>query len=154
MHFQAYLLEGIVRWNAARTIAAIDSNSRNLRSFNQKLSKKLQNLQLEVFQKPKDLAFQQAAAYTDELFGIKYLYGNWIDWNPGNKPRYGNRRRAWRRGCPDNWCSWWRYFWTLNSMLLASSFISAESEDAHFDSSDSDNDNKFSYFKSIGGGTK
>ena len=74
MHFQAYLLEGIVRWNAARTIAAIDSNGRNLRSFNQKLSKKLQNLQLEVFQKPKDLAFQQAAAYTDELFGMKNIY--------------------------------------------------------------------------------
>lgn len=43
VHYQAYLLEGIVRWNAMRARAAIDAPSENLRVFDMKLQQKVYN---------------------------------------------------------------------------------------------------------------
>lgn len=37
VHYQAYLLEGLVRWNNLRAVAAIDSPSEVLRTFDQRL---------------------------------------------------------------------------------------------------------------------
>lgn len=74
VHFQAYILEGIVRWNSQRSIAAIDSPESNIRSFDPKLRLKLKCLRSAVLDKSTDIDFHPPAAYTRELFGIEYLY--------------------------------------------------------------------------------
>jgi hypothetical protein len=74
VHFQAYILEGIVWWNSQRSIAAIDSPESNIRSFDPKLRLKLKCLRSAVLDKSTDIDFHPLAAYTGELFGIEYLY--------------------------------------------------------------------------------
>ncbi len=74
VHFQAYILEGIVRWNSQRSIAAIDSHESNIRSFDPKLRLKLKCLRSAALDKSTDIDFHPQAAYTGELFGIEYLY--------------------------------------------------------------------------------
>lgn len=74
VHFQAYVLDGIVRWNRERSIAAIDSPGSTLRSFDQKLLLKENSLRSTVLHQSTQPAYHAPAAYTGELFGIDYLY--------------------------------------------------------------------------------
>ena len=74
VHFQAYVLEGIVRWNSQRSKAAIDSPESNIRSFDPKLRLKLKFLRSAILNQSTDTDFYPPAAYTGELFGIEYLY--------------------------------------------------------------------------------
>lgn len=74
IHFQAYVIEGIVRWNSQRAIAALDSPDSTIRSFDPKLRLKLKSLHSAVLDKSTDTDYHPPAAYTGELFGIEYLY--------------------------------------------------------------------------------
>lgn len=46
VHYQAYLLEGITRWNDSRAAAAVDTPSEALRSFDSRLQQKVCNSML------------------------------------------------------------------------------------------------------------
>lgn len=48
VHYQAYLLEGITRWNNCRAAAAVDASSGTLRSFDSRLQQKVCNVQIHV----------------------------------------------------------------------------------------------------------
>lgn len=41
LHYQAYLLEGLTRWNNSRAAAAVDTSSSTLRSFDSRLQQKV-----------------------------------------------------------------------------------------------------------------
>lgn len=74
MHFQAYLMEGLCRWNAARSAAAISARPSNLRTFDVEAQMKLHELSVELLGRPVDPHFCPPSKYTGELFGIEYLY--------------------------------------------------------------------------------
>ncbi|KAK1802494.1 hypothetical protein P4O66_022146, partial [Electrophorus voltai] len=74
LHFQAYLLEGLVRWNEDRVAAAVEGSdptqvcySGQLQHYANQLSQQLLGLQLaEDYTRP--------GGYTGELIGVEYLY--------------------------------------------------------------------------------
>ncbi|XP_035390281.1 uncharacterized protein LOC118242582 [Electrophorus electricus] len=74
LHFQAYLLEGMVRWNEDRAAAAVEGSdptqvcySGQLQHCANQLSQQLLGLQLaEDYTRPGE--------YTGELIGVEYLY--------------------------------------------------------------------------------
>lgn len=68
VHFQAYVLDGIVRWNRERPPGS------TLHSFDQKLLLKENSLRSTVLHQSTQPAYHAPAAYTGELFGIDYLY--------------------------------------------------------------------------------
>ena len=74
VHFQAYLLDDVSRWNQARSQAAIDAPPSNFRSFDCKLQSHLDHLSRDVFQRPFDPLYCPPSTNTYELFGIEYLY--------------------------------------------------------------------------------
>lgn len=75
IHFQAFLIDGICRWNAERASAAINSSSsRKTRSFDVKLQDRLNKLTCSVLGRPADPNYRPPALYTGELFGVEYLY--------------------------------------------------------------------------------
>lgn len=76
VNFQAYLLEGIVRWNQARAEAAInDSSSKlDLRTFDLRLQGKVNHLSRLIHGKELLPLYRQPAVYTGELLGVEYLY--------------------------------------------------------------------------------
>lgn len=41
VNYQAYLLDGITRWNTSRAVAAIDSPNKTLRTFDARLEQKV-----------------------------------------------------------------------------------------------------------------
>jgi hypothetical protein len=71
---QAYVIEGIVRWNSQREIVALGSSDSTIRSFDPKLRLKLKSLHSTVLDKSTDTNYHPPAAYTGKLFGIEYLY--------------------------------------------------------------------------------
>lgn len=73
MHFQAYLLDGICRWNAARASDSIAGPSTTLRSFDVKTQDRLNSLSSTVLGQPFDQHYRPPAVFTGELFGIDYL---------------------------------------------------------------------------------
>lgn len=74
IHFQAFLLDGIDRWNFSRASAAIDAPASRLRSFDSKLRNKIHRLTSDVLGKPLDSNYRTPAVHTGELFGVEYLY--------------------------------------------------------------------------------
>lgn len=74
MHYQAYLLEGIHRWNTSRASAAIDSALPQLRSFDFHLQDRIHHLSSSVLGIPANPNYRAPAIYTGELIGIEYLY--------------------------------------------------------------------------------
>lgn len=71
---QAYLLEGLSRWNAARTLEALDIQKSGIRSFDAKLQDRANKLSVEVFGLPVCPNYNPPAPYTGELIGISYLF--------------------------------------------------------------------------------
>ena len=66
VNFQAYILDGICRWNSARASEAVQQTvSENLRTFNSKLQARVNELSRSM--KP-------PSKYMDEQFGVQYLY--------------------------------------------------------------------------------
>lgn len=77
LHFQAYLLEGLVRWNEDRATDAIASSSRveaRDRSFSGSLKQAVNERHQKVFGSVLNKNLHSPRPYTGELFGVKYLY--------------------------------------------------------------------------------
>ena len=76
VNFQAYLIEGIVRWNQARAEAAIDkSNSKQtLRTFDIRLQEKVNCLSHSIHGKTFFQLYRPPGAYTKELLRVEYLF--------------------------------------------------------------------------------
>ncbi|KAL1269403.1 hypothetical protein QQF64_031692 [Cirrhinus molitorella] len=74
LHFQMYLIEGLVQWNEARAVAAVEGGSRRdicyggqLQRYANMLSQQFMGLNLaEDYTSPGE--------YTGELIGVEYLY--------------------------------------------------------------------------------
>ena len=73
INFQAYLLDGLVRWNASRKKAAAPSTASSVRSFDVKLVTKINSLHKQVHGKPL-LSLDPPSKYTGEKIGVEYLY--------------------------------------------------------------------------------
>ncbi|EFX68968.1 hypothetical protein DAPPUDRAFT_329554 [Daphnia pulex] len=73
VHFQAFLLVGIARWNLERSSSSIEPTSR-LRSFDRKLQEMVNRLSTGVLGIAADPLFTPLSVYTGELFGVEYLY--------------------------------------------------------------------------------
>ena len=91
VNFQAYLLDGITRWNASRSAEALSSSSSELRTFDTRLQEKVNKLHPSLFgdtrlqEKVNKLHpslfgeevlpnCQPPAKYTGELIGVEYLF--------------------------------------------------------------------------------
>lgn len=75
VHFQAYLLEGLTRWNAARASSAVQSPAEpTLRTFDTRLQSKVKALSQSINGRDILPLYQPPAKYTGELFGVEYLY--------------------------------------------------------------------------------
>ena len=75
MAFQAYLLEGVTRWNAERAAAAVDdTNPTQLYSFDVSLKHQLNSLSRCVLQNELLPNFTLPGAYTGERIGVDYLH--------------------------------------------------------------------------------
>ncbi len=75
MHFQAFLLDGIARWNTARISALIDAPVSPLRPFDIALKNKLHLLSSSVMGVPIDPCYHPTSTSCGELLGVEYLYG-------------------------------------------------------------------------------
>lgn len=87
VHYQAYLLEGLVRWNSSRAAAAVDTPSEALRTFDTRLQQRVScKLSLsKIILKVNELStsitknkvfpnYQPSAKYTGELWGRVPLF--------------------------------------------------------------------------------
>lgn len=74
VNYQAYLLDGITRWNTSRAAAAINSPSETLRTFDARLKQKINDLSESVHGKKIFPNHQPSPEYSGELFGVEYLY--------------------------------------------------------------------------------
>ena len=68
MHFQSYLLEGIVRWNQDRALAAIEAPPSEHRTYNSALCHEMNRLSSLVYGKEIVPNYQDPSAYTGEIF--------------------------------------------------------------------------------------
>ncbi|KAK7157004.1 hypothetical protein R3I94_006915 [Phoxinus phoxinus] len=73
-HFQAFLLEGLTRWNADRAASAAQEGRPLLRSYNGPLLHSLDQLSQRVLGTSVVKDYTQPREYTGELIGIEYLY--------------------------------------------------------------------------------
>ena len=73
VNFQAYLLDGITRWNAARSQAALHSSNTEIRCFDVKLVTKFDSLHKQVHGKAL-LSVDLPNKYSGEKIGLEYLY--------------------------------------------------------------------------------
>ena len=75
VNFQAYVLDGICRWNSARAAAAVQSpTTETLRTFNLRLMSRVNQLNQSVFGEVVFSRYQPPLPYTGEQFGVHYLY--------------------------------------------------------------------------------
>jgi hypothetical protein len=72
VHFQAFLLEGIARWNENRMRAAVLSKSSIERCHDDQLKAAHSQLATQLFGQP-TVEHHPPMKYTGELFGIEYL---------------------------------------------------------------------------------
>jgi len=72
-HFQAFLLEGIARWNDNRTADAVAESTVAERCYDDKLKAAHSRLSTKVFGES-SVAAPATLRYTGELFGVEYLY--------------------------------------------------------------------------------
>ena len=85
VNFQAFLLDGVTRWNASRALAAVDSPPNSLRTFDVRLQDKVNALSQSILEKPVFPNYRPPAKYTGELFGVEYLYHqSGITFDPGD----------------------------------------------------------------------
>ncbi|XP_038072943.1 uncharacterized protein LOC119741264 [Patiria miniata] len=73
LNFQAYLLEGLVRWNEDRALAATDTPA-GVRSYDGLLRQSVNELGQTVFGKNFGGSYTVPQKYTGELIGMEYLY--------------------------------------------------------------------------------
>ena len=73
VNLQAYLLEGLVRWNTARALESIDAERSSLRSFDAGLQDRVNRLSIEITGQPICTSYRPPSVYTGELVGVAYL---------------------------------------------------------------------------------
>ena len=74
VHFQAYLLDGIARWNSSRKQDALDVCKASVTSFDIKMVTKVNYLSEQVHRKKLVTESSPPNKYTGEKIGIEYLY--------------------------------------------------------------------------------
>ena len=74
VNFQAFLLDGITRWNSSRTASAIGAPKGSLRTFHARIQEKINALSQSIHQKDIFPLYRPPSRYTGELFGVEYLY--------------------------------------------------------------------------------
>ncbi|XP_036943164.1 uncharacterized protein LOC119012987 [Acanthopagrus latus] len=72
-HFQAYLLEGLMRWNDDRMEDAV-KGAPSIRSYSSALREAVDQLSQKVLGRCWDERYRTPGAYTGELLGMEYLY--------------------------------------------------------------------------------
>ncbi|CAM4568632.1 unnamed protein product [Leuciscus chuanchicus] len=72
-HFQAYLLEGLMRWNQDRMDEAVRGKT-DLRTYSSAEREAMDRLSRKVLKMSLDERYQPPGAYTGELLGMEYLY--------------------------------------------------------------------------------
>ncbi|CAB1441186.1 unnamed protein product [Pleuronectes platessa] len=89
LHFQVYLLEGLVRWNEDRARAAVAGNARRstARCYNARLLSSVNRLSKKFMGITLVENFTQPWEYTGELIGLEYLYSQ----TGGGALRIGSR---------------------------------------------------------------
>ena len=73
VHFQAFLLDGLSRWNTARKDAVEDLSLVNVRTFDQELTTKFDVLHEKLFGNPL-LCKHHPSSEIDEYIGMEYLF--------------------------------------------------------------------------------
>ena len=71
MNFQAFLVDGLVRWNHARAAAAHEGSD-GVRTFDLQLQQRVNALSQQLHGTPA-VAASTPNNYTGELFGVEYL---------------------------------------------------------------------------------
>ncbi|XP_072050117.1 uncharacterized protein [Amphiura filiformis] len=74
VHFQAYLLDGISRWNAMRAVSSLSAGPEEIRSFDMRLKEKVNKLSMAVHNKKILPRSHAPAKYTGEDIGVQYLW--------------------------------------------------------------------------------
>ncbi|XP_056120618.1 uncharacterized protein LOC130097702 [Rhinichthys klamathensis goyatoka] len=74
MHFQAFLLDGLVRWNENRAAAAKEGEKQPLLCYSGHLQHFLNHLSQCVLGSGQVEDFTKPGVYTGELIGVEYLY--------------------------------------------------------------------------------
>ncbi|ESO90740.1 hypothetical protein LOTGIDRAFT_175806 [Lottia gigantea] len=74
VNFQAYLLDGVSRWNYLRSAAAMNVGPTPFRTFDFRLTQKVNSLSQSLHNKSLVPVHMIPAEYTGELIGIEYLY--------------------------------------------------------------------------------
>lgn len=73
MAFQAYLVEGLARWNMQRSEDSVEHVEGKLRSFDVSLKHRLNSISSAVRGEPFLSSFSTPPAYTVEIIGVEYL---------------------------------------------------------------------------------
>ena len=74
VNFQAYLLDGITRWNSTRAMSAMSAPKSNLRTFDSRLQAQVNALSQSIHRKDIVQLYRPPSQYTEELFGVEYLF--------------------------------------------------------------------------------
>ncbi|XP_039599300.1 uncharacterized protein LOC120522416 [Polypterus senegalus] len=73
-HFQAYLLEGLTRWNEDRAAQAVEGADRDMVCYSGQLQHSTNELSEIVYHRKLVVDYTRPAKYTGELIGIQYLF--------------------------------------------------------------------------------
>ncbi|XP_076460320.1 uncharacterized protein LOC143293387 isoform X2 [Babylonia areolata] len=73
VHYQAYLVEGLARWNQDRASAALEGGRGQPRTYSGKLKQVISKLSTDVLGKNMLPLFKAPRAYTGEKMGYEYL---------------------------------------------------------------------------------
>lgn len=65
-HYQAYLLEGLVRWNEDRALAAVEGASHRQATYNSALRHEINRLSTLVYGQVFDTTYQDPGKYTGQ----------------------------------------------------------------------------------------
>ena len=74
INFQAYLLDGLARWNHSRSQAALQHPHQTLHTFDIALQDRVNTLSRSVMGTDVFPQYRPPAKYTGELYGVEYLY--------------------------------------------------------------------------------
>ncbi|KAL6475706.1 hypothetical protein MHYP_G00167460 [Metynnis hypsauchen] len=73
-NFQAYLLDGLARWNEDRAASAVDQAEQALRCYSGQLQHNLNQLSQQLLNRKLVEDYTKPGEYTGELIGVEYLY--------------------------------------------------------------------------------
>lgn len=71
--FQAFLLDGVTRWNADRAVGAVQDPDNTLYTFDKFLQHQLNSLTMSIRNEEFSPHFTPPGKYTGELIGVEYL---------------------------------------------------------------------------------